>query len=76
MQIVLEHKERLISESLTTDFTISAVEDIFKQRNGKLTATTLCLVSICMNHTNNLMVSIHFSGEIQITWRYVRMSEL
>ena len=67
MQIVLEHKERLISESLTTDFTISAVDVIFKQRNGKLTATTLCLFSTCMNHTNNLMPSIHFSRKIQIT---------
>ena len=69
MQIVLEHKERLISESLTTDFTISVVDVIFKQRNRKLTATPLCSVSTCMNHTNNLMVSVHFSGEIQITVR-------
>ena len=59
MQIVLEHKERLISESLTTDFTICVVDVIFKQRTGKLAATPLYLVSLRMNHTNNFMASIH-----------------
>ena len=61
----LRLRRRKPRESLATDFTISVVDVIFKQRNGKLTATTLCLVSLCMNY------AIHFSGQIHITWRYV-----